>query len=107
MSSQGASVIVAYPRTSSSTFNKDYYLSTHMPLVKKHWTKHGLRSYAVTDLSASDDAPYTYIVVMDFESLEGFGAAAQDESIKEIMGDVDNFSNVKPVLLHGGVIGRG
>ena len=101
----GAQVLVAYPRSEGSTFDKEYYLSTHMPLAKKHWAKHGLKSYAVTELNA--DGPYTYVVVMEFESHEGFGAASQDPNTKEIMEDVPNFSNVKPILLHGGVIGRG
>ncbi|KAH7408095.1 hypothetical protein DE146DRAFT_645252 [Phaeosphaeria sp. MPI-PUGE-AT-0046c] len=100
----GAQVIVAYPRVDGSTFNKEYYLSTHMPLVEKIWKKHGLKSYAVTELNA--DGPYTYMVVMDFESLEGWGAAATDPNTKEIMQDLDNFSNQHPVMLHGNVVGR-
>ncbi|OAL07742.1 hypothetical protein IQ06DRAFT_289402 [Phaeosphaeriaceae sp. SRC1lsM3a] len=100
----GAQVVVAYPRAEGSTFNKEYYLSTHMPLVAKHWKKHGLKSYAVTELNA--DGPYTYSVVMEFESYEGWGAAATDPSTKEVMEDVVNFSNQQPVLVHGNVIGR-
>ncbi|KAH7069355.1 hypothetical protein FB567DRAFT_246207 [Paraphoma chrysanthemicola] len=100
----GAQVVVAYPRKDGSTFDKKYYLSTHMPLVAKHWKKHGLKSYTVTELNA--DGPYSYTVIMDFESLEGFGAAAADPNTAEVMGDVANFSSEQPVLLHGAVIGR-
>jgi uncharacterized protein (TIGR02118 family) len=100
----GAQVIVAYPRKDTSTFNKEYYLSTHMPLVAKYWKKHGLKSYAVTELNA--ESPYSICVVMDFESADGWGAAAEDSNTKEIMDDVPNFSTEGPVLLHGGVIGR-
>lgn len=100
----GAQVIVAYPRAEGSTFNKEYYLSTHLPLAAGHWKKHGLKSYTVTELNA--DGPYTYSVSMEWESLEGWGAATKDPSIKEVMEDVANFSNQKPVLLHGNVIGH-
>jgi uncharacterized protein (TIGR02118 family) len=100
----GAHVIVVYPRKDGATFNKEYYLSTHMPLVEKHWKKHGLKSYAVTELTG--DGPYSYSVVMEFESHEGFGAAAADENTKEVMADVPNFSSEQPTILHGGVIGR-
>jgi uncharacterized protein (TIGR02118 family) len=100
----GAQVIVAYPRKEGATFDKDYYLSTHMPMVEKHWRKHGLKSYAVTELSA--DTPYTYMVAMDFESYEGFGAASQDPNTKELMEDVPKFSNEQPIMLHGGIIRR-
>jgi hypothetical protein len=44
--------------------------------------------------------------ILEFESLEGFGAAVADPITKEVMGDVEKFSNVKPVLMHGGVIGQ-
>jgi uncharacterized protein (TIGR02118 family) len=100
----GAQVIVAYPRKEGATFDKNYYLATHMPMVGKHWKKHGLKSYAVTELSA--DAPYTYTVAMDFESYEGFGAASQDPNMKEIMEDVPKFSSEQPIMLHGNIIGR-
>jgi uncharacterized protein (TIGR02118 family) len=105
MSSSGATVIVAYPRTPTATFNATYYLNTHMPMVKSTWTKHGLKSYAVSKLN--DDGPYTYAVVMEFESYEGFQAAVQDPKTKEVMDDVKEFSSEHPVLVHGGVIGRG
>jgi uncharacterized protein (TIGR02118 family) len=101
----GAQVIVVYPRKDGTLkFNKDYYLSTHMPLVAKHWKKHGFKSYAVTELNA--DAPYAISVVMEFESADGWGAAATDPNTKEVMDDVPNFSNEAPILLHGGVISR-
>ena len=101
----GANVIVLYPRAEGSTFDKEYYLKNHMPLAMKHWQKHGFKSYAVTELNA--DSPYSYSVVMEFESYESFGAASQDPATKEVMDDVVNFSSEKPVLIHGGVIGRG
>ncbi|CAO2657069.1 Nn.00g058720.m01.CDS01 [Neocucurbitaria sp. VM-36] len=99
----GAQVIVAYPREEGWTFNKEHYLSTHMSLVKKYWGKHGLKSFTVTELNG--DGPYTYIAVLEFESLEAFGAASADPNTKEVMADIPNFSNVQPVLLNGGIIG--
>jgi hypothetical protein len=88
----GAQVLVVYPRNKDSKFDKEYYLATHMPLVEKHWKKHGLKS--------------SYSVVMEFESYEGFGAAGADPNTKEVMDDVKNFSNEQPIIVHGAVIGR-
>lgn len=99
------SVVVVYPRKDGATFDKDYYLKTHMPLVKKHWTTHGLKSYTVMELNA--DGPYTIGVTMEFETPEGFGAAAQDPNTKEVLDDVKNFSSESPIILHGSVIGSG
>jgi uncharacterized protein (TIGR02118 family) len=101
----GATVIVLYPRKEGSTFNKEYYLKNHMPLAMKHWKKHGFKSYAVSELNA--DGPYSYTVVMEFESPGSVGKAMQDPGTKEIMDDLSNFSSETPVLVHGGVIGRG
>lgn len=101
----GYQVLIAYPRKDGASFNKDYYVSTHMPLVKKHWEKHGLKSYAVSELNA--DSPYSLVVVMHFESAEGFAAAGADPDVKVIRDDVANFSTIPPVLLHGPVIGSG
>ncbi|KAF2847839.1 hypothetical protein T440DRAFT_470660 [Plenodomus tracheiphilus IPT5] len=101
----GALVIVAYPRTDKSTFNKDYYISTHMPFVEKTWKPHGLKSWTVSELNA--DGPYSYSTVVEFESYEAFGKASQDPATKAVMDDVVNFSSEQPVLLHGGIIGRG
>jgi uncharacterized protein (TIGR02118 family) len=101
----GANVMVLYPRKEGSTFDKEYYLKTHMPLAMRLWQRHGFKSYAVSELNA--DGPYSYAVVMEFESPEDFSKAIQDPGTKEIMDDVTNFSSETPVLIHGGVIGRG
>lgn len=94
-----AQLIVLYPRESGSKFDKDYYMSTHMPLVEKHWTKHGLKSYQVAELN--EDGPYMISCVLDFGDHEGIGKAVADPATKEVLDDVDNFSSVKPVLQHG------
>jgi uncharacterized protein (TIGR02118 family) len=95
----GAQVIIVYPRKEGNTFDKNHYLSTHMPLVAKVWKKHGLKSYKCTELNA--DAPYTYSCIMEWESDEGFAAAGADPATKEVMDDVANFSSVMPIIMHG------
>ncbi|CAN9301866.1 unnamed protein product [Alternaria alternata] len=99
----GATAIVLYPRKEGSTFDKEYYLKTHMPLAMKHWGPHGLKSYAVSELSA--DGPYSISSVMEFDSQEAVGKAMQDPGTKEIMDDVKNFTNSEPILVHGNIIG--
>ena len=101
----GATAMVIYPRKEGSTFNKEYYLSTHMPLANKIWKKYGLKGYTVSELSA--DGPYSIAVVMEWEDADGFGKAVQDPGTKEVMDDVKNFSSESPVIVHGAVIGSG
>jgi uncharacterized protein (TIGR02118 family) len=105
MSGKGAQVLVLYPRKDGSTFDLDYYHSTHMPLVTKLWQKHGLKSYAITKLS--DDNPYSVVATLDWESSESIGKALADPSTKEVMDDITNFSSEKPTLLSGDVTLRG
>ncbi|KAF7674913.1 hypothetical protein GT037_006676 [Alternaria burnsii] len=99
----GATAIVLYPRKEGSTFDKEYYLKTHMPLAMKHWGPHGMKSYAVSELGA--DGPYSISSVMEFDSQEAVGKAMQDPGTKEIMDDVKNFTNSEPILVHGSIIG--
>ena len=105
MSSSGATVIVLYPRTENSTFNLDYYLSTHMPLAARAWTNYGFKAWSVTQLS--EDAPYSIHVLMEWDSREAFGKALQDPGTQEVMADVENFSSEKPILIQGNVVGQG
>jgi uncharacterized protein (TIGR02118 family) len=100
----GANAIVLYPRKEGSTFDKEYYVKTHMPLAMKHWKEHGLKSYAVSELNA--DSPYSISTVMEFDSVESVGKALQSPGTKEVMDDVKNFSSEAPILVHGSVVGR-
>ncbi|KAH7069356.1 hypothetical protein FB567DRAFT_246206 [Paraphoma chrysanthemicola] len=100
----GATVIVTYPRKDGATFNKEYYLSTHMELCHKHWKKHGLKSWSVTELA---EGPYSIASIITFESPEHFQAAVADPNTKLIMEDVPNFSSEPSSLLHGTVLGQG
>jgi uncharacterized protein (TIGR02118 family) len=105
MSGKGAAVIVLYPRKEGSTFDLDYYHATHMPLVTKHWKKHGLKSFTVTKLG--DENPYSVSATMDWESSESIGKALADPETKAVMEDIKNFSSEQPILLSGEVTLRG
>jgi uncharacterized protein (TIGR02118 family) len=98
-----ATVTVLYPRESDGHFDADYYLKTHMPLAQKNWAPYGFTSYKV--IKFGDDAPYVYGVAMDFESMEGVQKAMASDKTKEIMDDVVNYSNLKPTIVAGEVIG--
>lgn len=103
--SKTAQVTVLYPRKDGAKFDMDYYLATHMPLVSKHWTKYGLKSYSVTQLSP--DAPYSVQAAMEWENIGAFQKAGQGPEAKEIFADVANFSSETPILCAGEVVGSG
>ncbi|OCL14378.1 hypothetical protein AOQ84DRAFT_351535 [Glonium stellatum] len=97
-----AAVSILYPRETGATFDFDYYMSTHMPLVSKLWTKHGMADWQVFTLDS--DSPYIVHALMHWESIDGFKAAIAKESA-EIMQDVKNYTNLKPVTFMGDIIG--
>lgn len=106
MSDAGAQVIVLYPRNNGAEkFDLDYYHGTHMPLAKKAWTEHGLKSFSVVQLSP--DNQYNIAAILDFESQDHLGKALASPSTKEVMDDVPNFSSEKPVIVTGNVTLRG
>ncbi|CAK4034733.1 Hypothetical predicted protein [Lecanosticta acicola] len=94
-----ATTTVLYPQ--GTTFNKEYYKSTHMPLVEKNWAKYGLKSWKV--IYFPDDAPYSVQATLEWGSVKDFQEAASSEEAKTVLGDVSNFSNKDPVILTGDV----
>lgn len=100
----GAQVVIAYPRAEDQRFDMDYYLTKHMTLAASHWKKHGLKSYDVTELNA--ESPYHICTTAYWGSLDDWNAAIKDESIGEIMADVEKFTNLKPIILYGKIVGK-
>ncbi|KAF2161751.1 hypothetical protein M409DRAFT_69557 [Zasmidium cellare ATCC 36951] len=92
-------VTVVYPQ--GAKFNKDYYKSTHMPLVEAKWKQYGLKSWKV--LYLPDDAPYTVEAILEFDNIGEFQTAASSPEAKEVLGDIENFSDKQPVIIAGDV----
>jgi len=103
MSAKKAQVTVLYPSGDGATFDMEYYLAKHMPLVMSKWKESGLTGYSV--LKFSEGAPYAVQATLNFSSLADFHKAAGGEHTAEIMGDVKNFSNKEPTLMPAEVMG--
>jgi uncharacterized protein (TIGR02118 family) len=91
-------VSVMYP--AGATFDTDYYLKTHMPLVKERWGPHGLKSAQVLRGAAKPDgsAPdYQMIALLTFGSLDDFKAAGKAHG-REVFADIANFTDAKAVV---------
>jgi uncharacterized protein (TIGR02118 family) len=94
-------ITVLYPNTPDSRFDVDYFVNTHIPLVKEHWGGKGLTSVKLLKGAGTADpgtpAPYQVITVLGFESLQAFRAAAK-ESGAAVIGDIANFTDVRPIV---------
>jgi uncharacterized protein (TIGR02118 family) len=93
-------VSVMYPSKPGSSFDHDYYLRKHMPLVKERWGPMGLENVQVVrgiDAPEGRQQPFQVIALLTFRSLADFQAAA-DAHGQELFGDIPNFSNLQPVV---------
>ena len=94
-------ITVLYPNEAGSTFDMDYYLNTHAPLVEEKWGGAGMTSISLIKGAATPDPntppPYQVVAILGFESLEAFQGAVK-ASGAEVMGDIPNFTNVSPVV---------
>ncbi|ETN43133.1 uncharacterized protein HMPREF1541_02291 [Cyphellophora europaea CBS 101466] len=103
-------VNVLYPNPEGATFDLDYYLKSHMPLVKKNWSSFGLKGYTVTQAQPGPDGAkpqYSILAVLHWEKAEDVGKAMGDQDTAgPILGDIPNFSNQQPIFLTGPVVGK-
>jgi len=101
------SATVLYPAEADATFDMKYYLSTHMPLVQKHWGPHGLTDWKVIEFQAGPDGskPYSVQATLTWKDGESLQKALAASETASIFGDVPNFSNKSPVFMAGAVVG--
>lgn len=94
---------VIYPRSDDATFDLDYYMNTHMPLVSKLYSDYGLTDLQVDEgISLSSKVPSDNVIAcyMVFDSLDNLKAALKNEGAK-VMADVANFTNIEPTVMFG------
>ena len=88
-------VTVMYP--SGPKFDQDYYLKTHMPLVRERWSGLGLHDATVVfgqSTPTGDVAPFQVIALLKFESADAFAKAAAAHGA-EIFADIPNFTEAQ------------
>ncbi|PWW33842.1 EthD family reductase [Chromohalobacter israelensis] len=89
-------VMVAYPNQNDLTFDDQYYLEKHVPLVEDNLGEHGLR-YVRIHRGTDAASPYHLMTHLGFDSAEAFESAF-DAVGQTLMDDVPHFTNVEPVL---------
>jgi uncharacterized protein (TIGR02118 family) len=91
---------VLYKNSPSVTFNWNYYLDTHIPLVRK--LLGGALKDVLVQQGIAGGAPgslpeYAVIVVLRFDSMDAFQKVFPPHG-PTIMADVANFTNVEPTI---------
>ena len=99
-------VSVLYPNSATIRFDHDYYRDKHMPLVKARMGDH-CRSYTVDQGLAGGapgvPAPYVAMCHIYCDSVESFQAGFGPH-VAEIMGDIPNYTDAKPVVQISNVV---
>jgi uncharacterized protein (TIGR02118 family) len=92
-----ATLIVNYPAVEGVAFDREYYLSTHAPLVRAAWGEFGLQSAEIL-FPASGPQPFACVAILSFSDQAGINAALASARTAEVVGDVPNFTNVEPAI---------
>ncbi|APX32023.1 hypothetical protein BH708_03955 [Brachybacterium sp. P6-10-X1] len=90
-------VTFLYSKTDESTFDMDYYTSTHMPMLAAALGD-DCRSWGADKITRG---PYEAIGWALVSSTEAFDAATENG---DISADVANYSNVRPDVVVGDVV---
>ena len=101
-------ITVLYPNVDDATFDLDYYLAKHMPLVGERFASHGIRGWRVTRFVGTPQGGkplYNVMATMEFDTADQFRAALAAEG-SVVLGDVPNFSNKEPVIMIGDIVGQ-
>ena len=91
-------VSVMYPNGEGKTFDMEYYMNTHIPLVKKllgNSLKDASVEKGLGSAAPGSTAPFAGIGTMYFDTVEDFGKAFGPHA-NQIMGDLPNFTNIAP-----------
>lgn len=93
-------VSVMYPSADGAAFNMNYYLNSHVPMVKKLLGS-ALRGMHVDRGLAGGEpgspAPYAGMAHLLFDSVEAFQTAFGPHA-EQIMGDAPNYSSTRPAI---------
>lgn len=102
-------ITVLYENVDDATFNLEYYLTKHMPLVEEKFKPFGIQGWRVLKaVGAPFGAKPAYNVIcnLEFDTADQFQAAVAAEG-GPVFGDVPNFSNKDPVVVIADLVGSG
>lgn len=93
-------ITILYPRTDDSTFDMGYYTSSHMPMFAEA-VGDACTGWGAATIADGKYAAMGWMTVTDQASFD----AAMKEHGGKVIGDVPNYTNVRPEMLVGEVTG--
>jgi uncharacterized protein (TIGR02118 family) len=83
---------VSYPKGEGTTFDHDYYATTHVPLCNTAFHPQRI------EIDKGIDGPNVAGVHFYFETMEAMQSALAGPKTPEVMADVANYTNISPVM---------
>src|SRR6476620_1819533 len=93
-------VAVLYPAGEGKTFNWEYYISKHVPMVKSllgNSLKAVTFDKGIAGRTTDSPAPYVAMFFMYFESVSAYQAAFGPNAEK-IRNDIPNYTNIQAIV---------
>ncbi|TMQ18585.1 MAG: EthD family reductase [Deltaproteobacteria bacterium] len=93
-------VTILYPNAPSATFDMQYYVTHHLPMVRDRCAPacHGIAAEGgVAGAEPGSQAPYIAVGHLTFDSLAAFQKAFTPHA-PEILADVPNYTNTRPII---------
>ncbi len=100
-------IIVSVMYEKAERFDEDYYLNSHMPLVRDRWKAELTGTRVLKGTPAPDGTPPPFIIIaeLSFATMGDVQQAIGGAHAAEIFGDVPNFTDAKPKQMISEVIG--
>lgn len=97
---QGVSFNVIYPNHAGARFDREYYKSTHVPMVMRV-----MKAVGVTLIEGvprgETAAPFAMIAHFQFESAAALDAALARPEMADLRADLEKFTDIRPTTMFG------
>lgn len=87
--------MVSYPARAGARFDRDYYVDTHLPLVRRVFGPHGLTG-AEAFFPDDEGGAALAVALLRFRDAAARDAALGHPDAAEAFGDVPNFTDAEP-----------
>ena len=88
-------LFVIYPGNADTRFDRDYFISTHLPLVLEAWGAYGLET-AAAFFPTGDGAGTIAIAVCRFRDEAAIAASLDSPQTDRVMADIKCFTDAVP-----------
>ena len=92
-------ISIAYPKKDGGTFDFDYYVKNHTPMVTRHMGANFVKAEIRKGVASLDGSAASNVCMANLwiKSADDIQAMLAQHGA-EIMGDIPNFTNIQPTI---------